>query len=119
MLKFIVDTQLPPKLSTWISKRGHDAVHTFDFEKGALLDDKEIVIIAIEQSRIIVTKDSDFFDHFLLKGSPPKVLLLEIGNCSNKKLTKIFEKHFNLFVELFDIQNSSLVIQDLTNTISY
>lgn len=61
-MKFIVDTQLPPKLRDFLKAQGHDCLHTTDFAEGHLLKDSEIVIIAVEQSRTVVTKDSDFAD---------------------------------------------------------
>lgn len=37
MLKFIVDTQLPPKLSELLTTLGFDAIHTTFFPAGHLL----------------------------------------------------------------------------------
>ncbi len=90
MIKFIVDTQLPPKLSRYLRAEGYDTRHTTDFPTGHLLKDPEIIQIAIDEQRIIVTKDQDFFDNYLLKGPPPVVLLLEFGNIGNKELIDFF-----------------------------
>ena len=75
MLYFIVDTQLPPILSLKLNELGFDASHTTYFTNGHLLSDLQIRKIAIAENRIIVSKDSDFWDYYLLKGSPPKVFL--------------------------------------------
>lgn len=45
-MKFIVDTQLPPKLAYYLTEKGYDSVHTTFFPDGHLLDDSEIVVIA-------------------------------------------------------------------------
>lgn len=37
----------------------------------------------------IVTKDSDFLELALLKGFPPKVVLLNLGNVSNQRVRKV------------------------------
>jgi predicted nuclease of predicted toxin-antitoxin system len=34
MLKFIIDTQLPPKLASFLTEKGCDAVHTTSFPDG-------------------------------------------------------------------------------------
>jgi predicted nuclease of predicted toxin-antitoxin system len=94
MLKFIVDTQLPPLLAKYLHQKGYDAVHTTHFLDGHLLQDEQITIIAIAESRIVVTKDSDFLDHYMLHGVPPNVLLLQFGNVSNKELLTMFEANF-------------------------
>ncbi len=36
-MRFIVDTQLPPKRSTYLKDLGYDSVHTTDFREGHLL----------------------------------------------------------------------------------
>ena len=102
MLKFIVDTQLPPSLSGYLSSKNCDSRHTTYYPDGHLLKDKEIVQIAIEENRIVVTKDSDFFDHYLLKGAPPRVLLLEVGNISNKVLIGLFEANWSKLADMLD-----------------
>ena len=66
MLRFIVDTQLPPSLSDFFKKKRFDATHVVDYALGALTTDNEIISIATEENRIVVTKDFDFFDYFLL-----------------------------------------------------
>ncbi len=85
-MKFIVDTQLPHRLAKFLSEKGFDTIHTTFFPQGHLLDDNSIRKIAIAENRIIVSKDSDFFDYFLIKGTPPRILLLRFGNMSNNDL---------------------------------
>lgn len=102
MLMFIVDTQLPPKLARLLVSWGFDAIHATFFPDGHLLSDDEIVQIAIEQSRIVVTKDSDFFDNFLLRGTPPSILLLQFGNIGNNELAKFFQANMATIQQLFE-----------------
>jgi len=108
-MKFIVDTQLPPKLASYLQSKGYDCIHTTYFEEGHLLQDSEIIVIAIEENRTIISKDSDFSDHYYLKGVPPKILLLQFGNISNNDLIEYFENYFEYVVEAF--QNGSDYIQ--------
>jgi predicted nuclease of predicted toxin-antitoxin system len=101
MLRFLVDTQLPPSLSDFFRKKGFDATHVVDYPLGALTTDNEIISIATEENRIIVTKDFDFFDYFLLKDYPPAVFLLQLGNIKNRELFVFMENHLNSICELF------------------
>ena len=101
MLKFIIDTQLPHKLAKFLRDKGFPSVHTTYFPNGHLLDDKEIIEIAIQENRIIITKDSDFLDNFLLNGVPPKVLMLQFGNISNSELMALFERDIAQIIEIF------------------
>lgn len=93
IVKFIVDTHLPPKLSKYLVEAGFDSTHTTDFPEGHLLQDSEIIKIALEEDRIILTKDQDFMDNYLVNGSPPKVIMLKFGNIGNKELLRYFNSN--------------------------
>lgn len=109
MLKFIVDTHLPPSLARWLTRHGFDATHPYILPEGERMTDVELRQVAIAETRIIVTKDSDFFDYYLLKGTPPKVLLLEFGNIRNQDLLAQFESHLPLIVREFE-QGADLLL---------
>ena len=38
---------------------------------------------------MVVTKDEDFVTQFLLRGAPPKLLLVSTGNISNDALSRL------------------------------
>jgi predicted nuclease of predicted toxin-antitoxin system len=118
MAQFIIDTQLPPKLAGFLRQKGFDAIHTTHFKEGHLLKDKEIIEISIRESRIIITKDKDFLDQYILKGAPPKVLLLETGNMSNRDLFALMDEMLEQIVDLFEM-NHNLVILQINNIIAY
>ena len=44
---------------------------------------------ARQQGFAIVTKDSDFLEIALLRGFPPKVVLLNLGNVSNQRVREV------------------------------
>ncbi len=115
MLRFIVDTQLPGALATYLSSQGFDAIHTTFYPEGHLLKDREIREKAVAENRIIITKDSDFFDYFFVKGAPPSILLLKVGNCSNRQLLAIVARNLSEIVHLFGADAELVVVQ--TNTI--
>jgi predicted nuclease of predicted toxin-antitoxin system len=118
MLRFLIDTQLPPKLAEILNQRGCEAVHTTVYAEGPLMKDRSLIEIAVEEHRIIITKDSDFLDHFLLKGAPPKVLLLGIGNAKNRRLFDAFRANFTQIQHLFD-EGANLVLFEETRLIGY
>ena len=101
-MKFIVDTQLPPALVRFLKTKGFDAIHPTHFPVGHLLDDERIREIAIAGDRIIVSKDSDFFNSYLVQGIPPKILLLKLGNTKNRDLLTMFDVQLPLIIQLFE-----------------
>ena len=67
-MKFLVDAQLPPSLALLLRKKGHDAIHTLDTPDKNNSSDREICTISIREKRIVITKDTDFYHSFLIKG---------------------------------------------------
>lgn len=61
-MKFIIDAQLPRKLSTFLNEKGFDSIHTLDLSKGNNTLDTEINILSIKEERILISKDSDFYN---------------------------------------------------------
>lgn len=84
-MNFLVDAQLPPALARWIASQGHGAVHVFDlgFHTAA---DPVIWQRAEGDDSVIITKDEDFVDHWLLSQQPVRLVWIRKGNCSNRAL---------------------------------
>jgi predicted nuclease of predicted toxin-antitoxin system len=118
LLRFIVDTQLPPRLAAFLREQRLDAVHTTDFSQGHMLQDAEIRAIARAENRIIITKDSDFFDYYIVKGSPPMVLLLKVGNVSNADLIALFASKIDGIISMFE-NNSTMIVLSTTHCTVY
>lgn len=85
-MKFLVDAQLPRRMTGWLAAGGCDAVHTWDLPKGNRTTDEQILIVVEQGHRVLVTKDADFVDSHLLHQRPAKLLLISTGNISNSAL---------------------------------
>lgn len=84
-MNFLVDAQLPPALARWIASQGHQASHVFDFGFHTA-DDPVIWERARNEKAIIISKDEDFVDHWLLSNQPVPLVWIRKGNCSNQAL---------------------------------
>ena len=100
-MKFLVDAQLPRSLALRLREAGHDAVHTLDLVKANRTSDAEINAVSIAEQRVVITKDSDFVDSFLLKQQPWKLLLVSTGNISNRELEQIFVTNLTTIADGF------------------
>lgn len=58
--------------------------------------------VAEREQRIVVTKDDDFVQSFLITGRPAKLLLVSTGNIANSELEKIIRAHFPEVVDAFE-----------------
>lgn len=90
-MKFLVDAQLPPKLVGWFVAHGHEARHVVDLPDGLRMPDADIWRHAAADGSIVVSKDKDFLDLAAVRGAPPVVLLLGMGNASTSWLLQSLE----------------------------
>ncbi|MCT0213311.1 MULTISPECIES: DUF5615 family PIN-like protein [unclassified Synechococcus] len=103
-MKILLDAQLPRALKTQLESMGCDVLHTLDLPEGNRSSDKTISSIADHDGRVVFSKDADFIQSHLLRGSPARLLIVTTGNISNKglsdlllgvlpELIKLFESH--------------------------
>lgn len=83
-MNFLIDAQLPRSLKKLFLDNGHDCIHTLDLSEGNDTPDSLINQISILEERILITKDGDFLDSFILIKQPYKLVLVKLGNCSKK-----------------------------------
>lgn len=100
-MRFLVDAQLPRRVSRWLREAGLNAEHTLDLPLGNRTPDAEMLDRADSGNLIIVTKDADFVESFLVTGRPPSLLLISTGNISNSELERLMRAHFDRIVEAF------------------
>lgn len=99
-MKFIVDAQLPRSLCKLINQLGGDCIHTLDLPDKNRTNDNQILDLSEAQERIVITKDGDFLQSFILKKLPPKLLLVSTGNINNDALLLLFSENFSAMVDL-------------------
>ena len=105
MIKFIIYAQLPYILAGILRSKGFDVIHTDDLPNKERTTDNEIRTLAKEESRIVITKDNDFFDSYILSKSPTRLLLISTGNIINKDLFILFEKNLEVIAVYFERYN--------------
>jgi predicted nuclease of predicted toxin-antitoxin system len=75
MARFLIDANLPRKLSIW---------NCSDFEwvvdQDAAWTDSKVWEYARRQDLIIVSKDADFSDRAMVSSPPPRVVQVKVGN---------------------------------------
>ncbi|MBF0572743.1 MAG: DUF5615 family PIN-like protein [Desulfamplus sp.] len=89
-MKYLIDAQLPKRLSVALQNIGYDSVHTLDLPDQNRTKDRYINTVSLKEQRVVISKDSDFIDSILISGKPFKLLYVATGNISNTKLLKLF-----------------------------
>ena len=118
-MKFLVDANLPYKLALSLINNGYDAIHTDNLPNKEQTSDYEIFEKAYLEDRIIITKDTDFLNSFIIHKKPKKLLLITTGNISIKYLAKLFENYFEAIVDLFgsynyiEMTNEQIIVHEI------
>ena len=99
-MKFIVDAQLPRSLSEFLKTKGHDSIHKIELPEKKATDDNDVLRLSLEEKRIIISKDNDFFESYIVKEQPEKLVLVTTGNIPNKQLLKLFNMNMERIEEL-------------------
>ena len=73
-------------------------------------DDEAIWQLALEQGFVIVSKDSDFLRRSLLRGHPPKVIQVRMGNSPTRNIQELFTREMETIQEFFNNPNEALLI---------
>ncbi|HEU0145082.1 MAG TPA: DUF5615 family PIN-like protein [Nitrososphaera sp.] len=102
-MKFLVDAQLPRRLISRLGEAGHEAIHTLDLPLGNRTPDSVINELSIREGYVVITKDADFVNSFLLHRRPHKLLLVSTGNIRNSELESLFMSNLESIAGKFDL----------------
>ena len=90
-LRVLIDAQLPRRLADFLAfHAGCDCLHTLDLPAANRTQDGSINALSMDEQRVVITKDADFVNSFLLHGQPYKLLLISTGNISTTDLLSLF-----------------------------
>jgi predicted nuclease of predicted toxin-antitoxin system len=108
-MKLFFDQNLSFKLPPSLNSAFPGSKHVKDF---GLIgnDDEAIWQLALKQSFVIVSKDADFLHRSLLRGHPPKVIQLRVGNCSTRHIGELFIREEGTIKEFLNNPNEALLI---------
>lgn len=101
-MKFLVDAHLPPGLCVLLQTAGHEALHTSGLPTQNRTPDEVINNLSLQNQRVVVSKDTDFYYSHLLHQKPWKLLLVRTGNMSTRELKRLFEAHLPVIVRSLD-----------------
>jgi predicted nuclease of predicted toxin-antitoxin system len=98
-LKLLLDQNISHRLLPFLITRFPDSTHVRTAGL-ATASDSEIWTYAREHQYVIVTRDVDFLDNFLVRGAPPYVVWLNCGNSSTGAIAAILLRHVDSILAL-------------------
>lgn len=107
-MKLLFDENLSSKLPNRIADIFPNSAHIYAIGMTSM-QDVAIWNYAKDNDFIIVSKDADMHDLSLMRGNPPKVIWIRVGNCSTRQVETLLRREFAA-IELFSQdQHASLL----------
>ena len=91
-MKLLFDQNLSPRLVSRLADIYPDSSHLFNLNLDTAADFL-VWEYARDNDYTIVTKDSDFSELILLRGFPPKVIWIRIGNCTTNSIESLIRSY--------------------------
>ena len=107
-MKLLFDHNLSPRLVNLLADIYPNSNHLYlmGLDKES---DNTVWETAKRQDYIIVTKDSDFNELLMLKGFPPKVIWIHLGNCSTKTIESLLRNNHETILAFYQDQNIGIL----------
>jgi len=97
-MKLLFDHNLSPKLVLLLAEQYPGSSHVAS-EAMDKASDSDVWAYARASGFTIVTKDSDFNDLVLMRGFPPKVIWLRLGNCTTRQVADVLRSSYDVVEE--------------------
>lgn len=122
-MEFLCDVHIPIRIAKFIEEMGYKCEHVNRILKKWNTPDVEIIKYVDKNELILITKDQDFRNSFLLNSTPKKLLKIGLGNISNDKLLNRIKELIPMILEVnkrnkcfmieVALESSSIIIKDL------
>lgn len=91
-VKLLFDENLSPELVKALQADYPSSAHLAQLQLGKA-DDEEVWAYARENEFVIVSKDVDFYEFSLTHGSPPKLIWIQLGNCTTERILEALRRN--------------------------
>ena len=84
-MKLLLDENISPRAAIALLETYPETAHVRDVDLASATDE-EVWSFAAEHGFFIVSKDSDFHQLSFVRGFPPKVIWIRLGNCTTAQI---------------------------------
>ncbi len=120
-MKFLCDVHISFKTLLFLKNLYPESEHVNHILNSYLSKDEEIINYADTHGFIIITKDRDFKNSFLVRKKPRKLIRINLGNLSNEHLIGILSENLEQIRQLdagkenfmIEINNQDITITEL------
>ena len=91
-MKFLFDHNLSHRSVRSLSSLYPDSAHVRDVDLHTE-DDESVWNYAALHGFVLVSKDADFHQRSFVRGAPPKVIWIRLGNCRTNQIEALLRAH--------------------------
>lgn len=99
-MKFLCDVHISYKLVRYLGSQGFETVHVNDILERWHTTDSAICRYADENDMVVISKDMDFKNSYLIHSTPRKLIKINLGNLSNSRLIELFSENLKAISQL-------------------
>ncbi len=115
-MKLLCDVHIPFKLVKLLTELGYESKHVNELPDKWFTKDQDICKYCDEHNYVVITKDKDFKDSYLIKREPKKLIKINLGNVSTSDLLSVFNEHIASIASLERVKNTFLCEIGLSGT---
>ncbi|MFL5330685.1 MAG: DUF5615 family PIN-like protein [Gemmataceae bacterium] len=108
-MKLLFDQNISRKLISRLADLFPGSEHVFQIGKQSA-EDWEIFNFAGNNGYVIASKDTDFRQISFVRGFPPKVISLDVGNCSTDRIEQLFRGRYSDLLKFEADQVASIFV---------
>ncbi len=116
-MKLLFDQNLSPKLVDRLSDLFPASSHVREVGLSES-EDQVVWEFAAANQLTVVSKDSDFVQLSLLRGAPPQVIRLQVGNCTTERVESVLRTGFQAIDAFHHNSDASLLVLPLARRIT-
>lgn len=107
-MRLLFDEQLSEHLPSLVAAAYPDSLQVRLLDAGGASDER-VWELAREHGCILVTKDEDFHRLSVLRGAPPKVVWIRLGNCSTEDVAALLLRHVDAVREFIEQEDAAFL----------
>jgi predicted nuclease of predicted toxin-antitoxin system len=99
-MKFLCDVHISYAIAKRLHSLGFETIHVNEILDKWFTKDSDISAYADLHDLILISKDADFKNSFVIKKSPNKFIKINLGNISNQELAEILSNNIEFLRKL-------------------
>ncbi len=108
-MKLLFDQNLSHKLARHLADIFPDSTHVREVGLKEAVD-PIVWDYAKHQSFMIVSKDADFHQRSFVFGFPPKVVWVQLGNCTTADVEQVIRKNFAVIKDFYEDAEAAFLV---------